>query len=184
MAFSLLGALGKKPTTSKLTFADIQWGDSLELARQKLTAAGYTIGGVDDGDLGFSGEFANTKGTGWVWLTHEKSPLVQKVSFTVSPEEDDLFFAYDRVRRALIHTMGPTPHQTEIFEAPFSSGDGRANEALRAGKAIIGTFWREQEEIITVGCVMRITKELSIKIACEGPGWQAELARREQLSQP
>jgi hypothetical protein len=181
MALSFLGSLRAKAPASALAFANIQWGDSSDTAQKKLVAGGYVVDGVDQGDVYFHGSFAGYPVTGWVWLTQDKHPTVQKVSFTVAPEEADLFIGFDRVRRALVHQMGPTPHTPEIFEAPFTNGDGRVLEALRANKAIIGMFWREHEDNIYVGCVMRITPDLNIKIAFEGPGWQDELNRRNRL---
>jgi hypothetical protein len=179
---SLLGSLLKKTPHSVLTFADIQWGDSIETARQKLAAAGFSVDGVDQGDIYFHGTFATYPITGWVWLTQEKHPTVQKVSFPVIPEEPELFIAFDRVKRALVQKLGPTPHAHEMFEKPYVNGDGRVLEALREGKALIGMFWREHEDNIHVGCVFRITPDLQIKVSFEGPGWQEEIRRRDRIT--
>lgn len=176
---SFLKSLLSSAPPGRITFADIGWGESAASATRKLVAAGYAIDATDDGDIAFHGRFASYPATGWLWVGLGK---VQKVSLTVTPGEADLLGALERVRGQLIQRLGPTPHMVEIFEKPFAKGDGKIFDAIRANKVILGGFWREQEDNIHVGCVLRVLPELTIKIAFEGPGWQAEIKRRDALT--
>jgi hypothetical protein len=130
---------------------------------------------VDQGDIAFHGRIAGHDGTGWVYLARGRAV---KATFSIRTDPAQVLGTYDRLRSALVRQYGQTSHGAELFEAPFAQGDGRALEALGAGKGMIATAWREEESDPNVGLVLMIGRDLAVKLSFEGPEWHAEAQRR------
>jgi hypothetical protein len=163
-----------------MEFAAIGWGDDRSTVEEKLRTASFSIAGEEGGDVAFRGRVAGYDGEGWAYFA--KGHAV-KVVFIVRPPPNQVLGTYDGLRSWLVRDYGQTRHEVESYQAPYAAGDGRALEALRAGRAIIASAWKDGPESGRLsasdpGVILRVGSDLTVKLAYEGPGWTKEVARR------
>jgi hypothetical protein len=173
--------LHRAPAVQVMQFAGIVWGDTPAAVDAKLRANGFTPAGKDGEDIGFRGTFAGYDGEGWVYFAKGRAV---KTTFVIRPAPDQVLAIYDRIRSYLARQYGKTPHALESFEAPYERGDGHELEALRAGKAFIGSAWREGPDAGPLvpsepGVILRAGRDLDVRVSYEGAGWGDEVKRRQ-----
>lgn len=179
-------ALFRPAAPQTLRFADVTWGDAPATVERKLRAGGFAPGHIDDeGDMPFHGRVAGYEGDGWIYFANGRAV---KTLFVVRPTPDQALGTYDRMRATLLREHGPTRHQVALYTPPFAKGDGHDLDAVRAGKLYIATVWRDGPDDRPLqgsdpGIILHVTRDLTVNLAFEGPGWTAETARRRAAGQ-
>jgi hypothetical protein len=178
--------LFRSSSSQTLRFAGIVWGDSASTVERKLAAAGFTLAGVDAGDVGFRGRVAGYDGDGWIYFAKRAAV---KALFVVRPAPEHLVGTYERMRIVLLREYGQTRHQLASYQAPYARGDGREVEALQGGKLALATAWKDGPDTGDLkaddpGIILRVTRDLKVYLSFEGPGWTAEAARRRAAGIP
>ncbi|HEX7421017.1 MAG TPA: hypothetical protein VF505_14100 [Thermoanaerobaculia bacterium] len=169
-AFAILITLNAR---AAFVFSDIPWNAPADSVVKKLKAAGFKqIKKDKQGDYSFGGDLLGHDAAGMAMFA--KGRLVRVIVMLTTPEET-IRETYSQVREVLLNKYGKPVRTLASFVEPFHQGDGYESEAIRSGKAIFLTQWRDDGQQLLVN----ITSGLMIGVSYESPDWAAELERRK-----
>lgn len=154
-------------------FSDIPWNTPGTAVQKKLTEAGFKVAKKADraGDYAFRGMLLDHPATGIAAMADGK---LARVVLTIVPTEEPVRDVYVQVRDAIEKKYGAPAKSVQRFLDPFHEGDGYEEEAIRAGKAVFATGWKDGDEALVVS----ITPNLQVAVTYDSPEWPAEAAKR------
>ncbi len=169
-------AVHAEPTMVRPTFAGIPWGASADDVVRGASAVGLQVVGQDsDGDYQFEGQLFGADATVFAYIS-PSSGLV-KVQVRLAAPSDGARSHYTKVVEGLSREYGAT-ESVEVFRMPFRKGDGREDEAVRVGKALLYSTWGDDLQAGQAALVVRATK-LVVGLDYESHEWSAEADRRK-----
>ncbi|GAC1430812.1 MAG: hypothetical protein NVSMB68_03050 [Thermoanaerobaculia bacterium] len=158
-------------------FSDIPWNTPADTVMKKLKSAGFKQVRKDKaGDIGFRGSLLNHDAAGSAIFARGRLAKVVVMMTTDELARE----TYSQVREVLVGKYGRPVRTVASFVEPFHEGDGYEAEAIRSGKGIFLTQWRDAGEILTVN----ITANLTVAVSYESGEWPAELERRKNKGSP
>jgi hypothetical protein len=87
---------------------------------------------------------------------------------------------YTRVVDTLARSYGATDG-VEVYRMPYQKGDGREDEAVRVGKALLYSMWGDDLQPGQAALVVRATR-MVVGLDYESHDWSAESDRRKSRS--
>jgi hypothetical protein len=174
-ALALLPTLAHAQHTAP-TFADIPWGTAGPEVVKAATAAGFHLVARDpDGDYELRGQWLGAPAVAYAYMS-PTSGLV-KVQVRLSAPDDQPRLQYTRVVETMAAKYGET-EGVEVYRLPYQKGDGREEEAVRVGKALLYSTWGDDLQPGQAALVVRATK-LVVGLDFESHAWSAESDRRK-----
>jgi hypothetical protein len=179
VALALVCASPALPTaaTSVPTFLDMPWGATQAQVQEAARTAGLTVVSIGPGDVELSGEPFGVPAVVHARISPDAGLVKVEVRFTAT---DTPAQTYTTVKERLTAIYGPTD-PVELFKRPFVRGDGRENEAVLTGKAVLIAAWGDEREPGQAAVIVQAIRP-GVLLDFESHGWKAEAVRRERQS--
>jgi hypothetical protein len=179
VAFALVCASPAVPTaaTSVPTFADMPWGATRAQVLDAARTAGLTVVSTGSGDVELAGEPFGVPAVVHARISPDAGLVKVEVRFTATGTPAQ---TYTVVKERLTALYGETD-PVELFKRPFVRGDGRADEAVLTGKAVLIAAWGDEREPGQAAVIVQAIRP-GVLLDFESHGWKAEAVRRERQS--
>jgi hypothetical protein len=179
VALALVCASPALPTaaTSVPTFAEMRWGATQAQVLDAARAADLTVVSTGAGDIELSGEPYGVPAVVHARMSPESGLVKVEVRFTATETPAQ---TYATVKERLTELYGPT-EPVELYKRPFVRGDGRENEAVLTGKAVLIAAWGDEREPGQAAVIVQAIRP-GVLLDFESHGWKAEAVRRERQS--
>ena len=170
------GASAATPHAASIpTFAGMPWGATQTEVLQTASSAGLRVVATADGDVELAGEPFGTAATVHARISPTAGLVKVEVRFAAG---DAPARTYTAVVDRLTALYGPT-EPVELFKRPFVRGDGRADEAVLSGKAVLIAAWGDEREPGQAAVIVQAIRP-GVLLDFESHGWKAEASRRER----
>lgn len=154
-------------------FARIPWGSGSARVQEGMRQAGFTLIESDStGDMLWEGRIAGERAD--VLVTMAPGGMAG-VSAFVTPPAGGSLRTYGAVRDLLAAEHGAPSSTVESYSAPYTRGDGRAEEAIRARKARVGSLWGTSADNQVA---LLVSEDLAVVLRYYSPALAPEEARR------
>lgn len=178
MAAALVVAAARPAQAQEFTFAGIDWNSKAADVRQQLQDKGYEFVQVDkDGDYEFKGRLLGQQAQLLALMSEGR--LQKMVVFLATPDEEARS-TYADLRRTLVEKYGKPTETIESYDQPYRKGDGREDEAIKAGKGQMHTYWIHEGKPGDDYLGLSVTDNLGVQVTYESRQWTTEVERRRQ----
>jgi hypothetical protein len=169
------GAALSSRNTGGFHFAGIPWGSDSATVKAALAREGLRYVAADSvGDLSFVGRVIDREATAIAWMAD--GHLVRlDVRFASAPQL--AVPLYREVWRALVAKYGIPSRSAETFDAPYSAGDGREDEAFKADKGHFIARWATPTT--SESLLLYIDSRPGVTLLYASPEWTAAEQRRK-----
>jgi hypothetical protein len=163
---------------AEFSLAGIPWDIRPDSVTKLIEPRGYNLNRVDeDGDMWFDGMLFRTPTRIYAFIGDQK--LVRFRMLINTPDEASIAM-YNQVRAELVKQYGQPKETIEEYGAPYRKGDSKELEALRAGKAVMETYWNPGSQSRVSHVSVTITDDLQVVVDYDGPTWERESVRRRK----
>jgi len=151
------------------TFADIPWLSSKASVKKIAEEKKYVF--RSDEGIGIAYESVVS---GWpaqiIFYFSPEDKLVKSL-VNIITGEDRFMKIYEDNKNSLTKKYGNPTLSIRDFKPPYTDGDGKEAQAVKAGKATIFTAWKK------LGLLLQIKGDSTVSISYESPYWEKELER-------
>ena len=161
---------------AEFSLAGVPWNIRPDSVTALIEPRGYNFNRVDeDGDMWFDGVLLRSPTRLYAFIAEEK---LVKFRVFINTADEDAMATYQEARAELVKQYGQPKATTEEYKAPYKKGDGKEQEAVRAKKATIETYWLPGASSRMSYVAIRVNADLTVTIDYEGPAWERESVRR------
>jgi hypothetical protein len=159
------------------SFGNIPFGSTSAEVQKAMGDKGYEYEGPGRfGDDTFTGKIGAY--TSDIHGYYDDAAKLEKWTVNLETPDEDVLAEFESVVKDFTARFGLPIKATRAETDPFSIGDGKVAEAVKAKKATFFAFWNQKgdkENVVDI----EITEDATVLISYEGPGWSAYVDRRD-----